>query len=655
MVKATENVEELLLKIKELENRLTETEKCGMERLKESEDKCRLLMQYAPTAVYEFDYKNQRFKNVNEAMCLLSGYSKEELLSMVPGILLEKESRNRFQERIKNVLSGELIDDNVEYRVITKDGRKLWVNFNLKLNYLDSKLDSALVIGHDITQQKQIMEALVESEEKYKELVENARSIILKLDTDGRFTFINEYALKFFGYSKEELVGKKVSETIVPEIDSTGIEMSPLIKAIHENPDKYAININENIKRNGERIWIEWHNRAMFDNEGRRTGHIAIGLDITGRVMAEREVQKSKEKLEFALETGYIGIWEWNLNSDALVWDEKMRLMFGMAPETHPTLKSFKNCINEEDLPHFKEAINQTLKRNLPFETILRPKYGIGSPRHIFTRAIIKRDINGKPVSLAGVCFDVTSLRKGTEKALMKLNEDLLRSNKDLEQFAYVASHDLQEPLRMVSSFTQLLERRYNDKLDDEAKEYIRFAVDGSKHMYKLLNGLLAYSRIQSKGQEFTKIHMNDVLEKIKQSLSLKIAESKAILNVRKLPVLFADESQMIQLFQNLIGNCLKFTKKIPVITISSKANSDCYIFSIKDNGIGIESQYFDRIFRIFQRLHSREDYEGTGIGLAICKRIVERHGGDIWLESKPGKGSTFFFSIPKIPIRIEQ
>jgi light-regulated signal transduction histidine kinase (bacteriophytochrome) len=259
----------------------------------------------------------------------------------------------------------------------------------------------------------------------------------------------------------------------------------------------------------------------------------------------------------------------------------------------------------------------------------------------------LTRDSEGKPLSLTGVVFDVTAMKKGAEQVLIKLNEELLRSNTDLQQFAYVASHDLQEPLRMVSSFTQLLQRRFQDKLGDDGNEYIRYAVEGSKRMYTLLNGLLTFSRIQTRGKEFEQVDMNKILGKVKDNLSLVIEETKADIKVSELPVIFADESQMIQLTQNLIENSLKFRNGIPKITISVKTENKEHVFSVNDKGIGIEPQYFERIFRIFQRLHRIEEYEGTGIGLAICRRIVERHGGQIWVESSLGKGSTFYFTIP--------
>jgi light-regulated signal transduction histidine kinase (bacteriophytochrome) len=271
-----------------------------------------------------------------------------------------------------------------------------------------------------------------------------------------------------------------------------------------------------------------------------------------------------------------------------------------------------------------------------------------GIRNYISTKALVGKDNNNKPVKMTGVSYDITEMRKGAEQTLFRLNEELLRSNKELEQFAYIASHDLQEPLRMVSSFTQLLSRRYKDKLDNDAKEFIQFAVDGAKRMQGLINDLLEYSRVETKGKKFSVASMHDILGKTISNLNLIIREKKAIITNDDLPELSVDEGQMIQLLQNLIENSLKFCNSTPKIHISSKEEEDHFLISVKDNGIGIESAYFDRIFMIFQQLQPKEQYGGTGIGLAICKRIVERHGGRIWVESTPGKGATFYFTISK-------
>jgi len=226
--------------------------------------------------------------------------------------------------------------------------------------------------------------------------------------------------------------------------------------------------------------------------------------------------------------------------------------------------------------------------------------------------------------------------------------EKLVTANKELEQFAYVATHDLQEPLRMISSYTQLLERRYKDKLDADANEFIHYVVDGAIRMQKLINDLHDYTMISIHGKNFEQVDSSYILGQVISNLQLLIAENTALITNDELPIVRVDESQILRVFQNLIENAIKFKKKseLPRIHISCKKKNDLYEFSVRDNGIGIEIQYHERVFTIFQRLHSLKDYSGTGIGLSICKRIVERHGGTIWFESKVNVGTTFYFTI---------
>ncbi len=239
--------------------------------------------------------------------------------------------------------------------------------------------------------------------------------------------------------------------------------------------------------------------------------------------------------------------------------------------------------------------------------------------------------------------------RDRAEEEQKRLISELERSNRELEQFAFVASHDMQEPLRMVASYVGLLEKKYKGHLDEKADKYIHFAVDGALRMKKLIEGLLAYSRIGRQGAAFMPVDADDVFSRAVSNLEAALAENRAIITRDDLPTVPGDELQLMQLLQNLLSNAIKFGKPDtpPVVHVSAKKKGGAWIFSVRDNGIGIDAEYYNRIFLIFQRLHTREEYPGTGIGLALCKRIVERHSGRIWVESVPGEGTTFFFSIP--------
>jgi len=244
---------------------------------------------------------------------------------------------------------------------------------------------------------------------------------------------------------------------------------------------------------------------------------------------------------------------------------------------------------------------------------------------------------------------DVTE-RVRVEKELEKQTEELRHSNADLEQFAYIASHDLQEPLRSIASFAQLIERRYKGKLDNDADDFIEFIVEGATRMQKLINDLLSYSRISINDKQLNATDCNSVLRDVLRNLELAIEDSDGQISYDTLPMVAADRSQVVQLFQNLIGNALKFRKAdvTPHVKILTAEEGDYIRFTFEDNGIGIGEQYKDRIFTLFQRLHGRNEYDGTGIGLAICKKIVETHGGYISLSSELGKGTTFTFTLPK-------
>jgi len=258
---------------------------------------------------------------------------------------------------------------------------------------------------------------------------------------------------------------------------------------------------------------------------------------------------------------------------------------------------------------------------------------------------------HGADIVGAVVSFHDISERKQAALALAKKTQELERSNTELEQFAYVASHDLQEPLRMVSSYTQLLARRYQGKLDSDADDFIAYAVDGATRMQRLINDLLTFSRVGSRGKPFEAVDCNRVLQDAMGDLHAAIEDSGASITHDPLPTVQADPGQLHQLLLNLLGNAIKFRgAQKPAIHVSARHQNGEWRFSVRDNGIGIAPEFFERIFVIFQRLHTREEFPGTGIGLAVCKRIVERHHGRIWVESEPGQGSTFWFTIPENP-----
>ena len=364
----------------------------------------------------------------------------------------------------------------------------------------------------------------------------------------------------------------------------------------------------------------------------------------------DRNLREGEERLNLALMSSGVSTWSWQVANDAFTWDDFMPPLFGLEPATFGgRYDDLLRLVHPDDREPVKHSVAQTLERDAPYETEYRVVWPDGTERVLAMRGkVVGREPSGAPVRMAGVCWDVTEERRVDEK-LRSLLAELERSNKELEQFAYVASHDLQEPLRMVSSYTQLLEVEYRDKLSDDAREYITYAVDGAKRMQRLINDLLEFSRVGTRGTRLEPVDLNVVLSAVLANLSVAIEEAGAQITSDPLPVAMADATQLGQLLQNLIANAIKFRgARPPVINITASDRGQEWVFVVADNGIGIEPQYFDRIFVIFQRLHAAVDYPGTGIGLAVCKRIVERHGGRIWVDSEPGHGTAVSFSVAK-------
>lgn len=319
------------------------------------------------------------------------------------------------------------------------------------------------------------------------------------------------------------------------------------------------------------------------------------------------------------------------------LWNRQMETVTGYAPEEIRRLKPL-DLIAEVDRPRIAREIEKAFETGqCRAEGLLQPKQG---DPIAFDFTGMRYDSSDGPC-LLGMGVEVSE-RHAMEEALK-------RSNADLEDFAYAISHDLQEPLRMISSYLSLLRRRYEGKIDREADDFIAFAVDGSHRMHQMIHDLLEYSRVSSRGAELRPVDSGEVLQAACDNLVRAIADNGATVDAVPLPVVMADGSQLMRLFQNLVGNAIKYRDagRNPKVSVTASRTDGEWRFAVADNGIGIDAKYYDRIFRVFQRLHSRAEFPGTGIGLAVCKRIVERHGGRIWLESTPGEGSTFYFTLP--------
>ena len=374
---------------------------------------------------------------------------------------------------------------------------------------------------------------------------------------------------------------------------------------------------------------------------------------MLGQIEAkDRTIRDNHARLNLALEASGVGTWNFDIRANRISLDKFANPLFG-SPDgpSDISFDLFLQMIHRDDQQRVEQELKAAVQAADGYDSNFRVLWSDNSMHYLAARGHAIRRGADEMAWMTGVVWDITE-RKYAEERLSRLLAELERSNKELEQFAYVASHDLQEPLRMISSYTQLLERRYSAKLDDDAREFIGYAVDGASRMQRLINDLLEFSRVNTRGRPLERIEVAQILDNVRANLSIAIEESGALVTNDTLPIVMADAGQLGQLLQNLVANGLKFRNGTqPRVHVRAVEEAHHWKFAVTDNGIGIEEQYFERIFLIFQRLHTKDDYPGTGIGLALCKRIVERHGGSLWVDSTPNEGSTFSFTIPKLAL----
>src|SRR5258706_118812 len=504
----------------------------------------------------------------------------------------------------------------------------------------------------DITAQRNAEAALRDSEERYRRTFEMAGSGLAHVDLEGRFLRVNRRLCEFFGYSERELVGMTGREISHPgDLDVINSQRAKLYAG---EIDRVRVE-KRYVRKDRSIVWVAFSMVVERDQAGQPSYEIAIFDDITERRRAEAAVRESEERFRSLTQLSSDWYWEQDAQFGLTFMSRRMGERTGLDASAYLGRKRWDqpalNLTDADWASHYAQ-----LERHEPFRdfAVERPN-PTGGTRWISVSGDPIFDQAGVFRGYRGVGSDITE-RKRAEAELRRAHdevahkaEELERSNAELEQFAYVASHDLQEPLRMVSSYTQLLTKRYGERFDGDAKEFMHYIVDGAARMKQLIEDLLAYSRVGTKGKEFKPVSVEAPLRKAITNLRAAIDESSAAVTWDPLPAVDADEVQLAQLFQNLIGNALKFRGPgVPRIHVAAADRDGDWHLTVADNGIGIEPQYFERIFMLFQRLHTMGDYPGTGIGLAICKKVVERHGGRIWVSSTPGEGSQVHFTLPK-------
>jgi len=606
-------------------------------RVRESEERYRRLVDRVPVGLYWTTPQGQ-FLDVNPTLVQLLGYPDRDSLMAINAADLYKDSANRREWQAQLERQGTL--RHFEARFRRRDGTIIWMNENAYV-VRDAagqvvSYEGSLV---DITERKQADAALRASEAKYRVLFESFPLGISVLDEEGNILEVNEISERLLGLSRDEHLRRKIDDARWRTIRADGRPMPPeeyaALRALQESRPIEDAEMGV-VKDDGDVTWLSV-TAAPMQLPAHRV--VVTYGDITDRKQAEEALRESEERYRLLAETTRDIIVLHDMEG-RILYVNQAGLDFAGFDRSEAIGRSIASFIPAEHQAAIVVRGGQRAagdQATYLYETEFVNRAGQCIPIEVNSTPVLRR---GQVSEILVVARDITE-RKRAEA-------ELKRSNRELEHFAYAVSHDLQEPLRMVSSFLTLLARRSGEQLAEESREFLDYALDGAERMQAMIRGLLELSRVTRHGREFAPVDCETVLAQTLHILQVSIAESGAEISHDPLPVVWADELQMGQVFQNLIGNALKFRgPEPPRVHISAERQGEYWYFAVQDNGIGLDPAQADYILGVFQRLHTREEYPGIGLGLTICKKIVERHGGRIGVESEPGQGATFYFTLP--------
>jgi len=622
-----------------------------------------------PTIIHDSD---GRILHMSRGWADSSGYSIDRTPTLAAWIAAARpEGAGRIEDHLTGIeRHGVAAVQGGEWTITAANGTpRTWELSTTPLGSIGSTGGVFVTMGVDVTDRKQAEEelrrvnegleqriavrtaeltrandALKRQSDQLKEqatLLDLVRDGILVRDLFGTIIYWSEGAADMYGWNRGQALGAVSHKLLGAEYP---VPVNEIERQVMQDGHWEGEVIHTT--RTGAKLHVESRWTLTRTERGVPQGFLEVYRDISARKLAQASLQDSERRFRALAETAIEGIITIDERGTISYWNPGAANLFGRGAAETVGQPIGLALPDPALLSHSRASTDHA--RGTTFETIGRRADGIEFPVEL---SLSEWTTSQGARFFTGIARDVTA-RKNAEHELEAKADELSRSNQELEQFAYVASHDLQEPLRMVSNYTQLLGRRYKDKLDQDANEFIDFAVDGARRMQDLIRDLLEYARVGTRGKAFKPVPAEAIVAAALVNLSSAIDDTGANVVTASLPTLVCDASQLTQVLQNLIGNAIKFRRPgaAPVVRISAARDDRAWRISVSDNGIGIEPKYFDRIFQMFQRLHGRDEYAGTGIGLALCRKIVERHGGRIRVESAHGSGATFSFTIPDTP-----
>ena len=613
----------------------------------ESEQERRLyetIISSTPDLVYAFDL-DYRFIFANDALLEMWGQSREESMGKTLREIGYEPWHAEMHEReidqvveTKEPIRGEVAFDHAEL------GRRIYDYIFAPVLNDEGDVEAIAGTTRDITERKEAEEALQKSEERFRALVNASSDVVYRMSPD--WSEMHHLEGQGFLADTHEPISDWLAKYIHPD------ERERVTAAIDEAiRTKSTFELEHRVEQtDGSVGWTFSRAVPMLDEDGDIVEWIGMATDVTEQKDRERELERALGLLEKTERIADVGGWEIDVETRDVFWTDHIFDLLEVDADEEPPLEEALDMYHEDDKPIVQNAVENALDSGDPFDVEARIRTDGGDGRWLRLQGVPETE-DGEVVSLRGAAQDVTE-RRERERRLEEVVDKLEESNERLEQFAYAASHDLQEPLRMVSSYLQLIEDRYADQLDDDGQEFIEFAVDGAGRMRDMIDGLLQYSRVDTRGNSFEPVDLDEVFLNVRQDLQVKIEEHDAEITAEGLPRVTGDAGQLRQIFQNLLDNAIEYSGDEPPrvhVAAEQSDGGDEWVVSVTDEGIGIDPEQADRVFEVFQSLHSRDEHDGTGIGLALCERIVERHGGDIWVESEPGEGATFSFTLPPV------